>query len=177
MITTAELLLAARLPLLELGQRANAIREATYADRTYFAAHPAPALELALPSSATIEETIEEIVAHLLAHPQDPISVEPSIVATPGDTTGEAEIRLIALARLAYPPTTHIRAHWTRLSDAIAQVALRFGADELTGFPPHLDRREILRAIHEAGREPYLCNAAYAPVALPSSTVHDLKIL
>ena len=173
MITTEELLLAARLPLLELGQRANAIREATYADRTYFAAHPAPALELALPASATIEE----IVARLLAHPPNPISVEPSIVATPGDTTGEAEIRLIALARLAYPPTTHIRAHWTRLSDAIAQVALRFGADELTGFPPHLDRREILRAIHEAGREPYPCNAAYTPVALPSSTVHDLKVL
>ena len=173
MITTEELLLAARLPLLELGQRANAIREATYADRTYFAAHPDPALQLALPSSATIEE----IVARLLAPPKNPISVEPSIVATPGDTTGEAEIRLIALARLAYPPTTHIRAHWTRLSDAIAQVALRFGADELTGFPPHLDRREILRAIQEAGREPYPCDDAYTPVALPSSTVHDLKVL
>ena len=165
MITTEELLLAARLPLLELGRRANAIRENTHADRTYFCAHPAPALELALPSSAMPEE----IVAHLLAHPQSPISVEPSIVAAQGDTTGEAEIRLIALARLAFPPTTHIRAHWTRLSDAIAQVALRFGADELTGFPPHLDRREILRAIHEAGREPYPCNAAYAPITLPES--------
>ena len=163
MITTEELLLAARLPLLELGQRANAIRETTYGDCTYFAAHPAPALELALPSSATPEE----IVARLLAHPKNPISVEPSIVATQGDTTGEAEIRLIALARLAFPPTIHIRAHWTRLSDAIAQVALRFGADELTGFPPDLDRREILRAIREAGREPYPCNAAYAPITLP----------
>ena len=163
MITTEELLLAARLPLLELGQRANAIRETTYGDCTYFAAHPAPALELALPSSATPEE----IVARLLAHPKNPISVEPSIVATQGDTTGEAEIRLIALARLAFPPTIHIRAHWTRLSDAIAQVALRFGADELTGFPPHLDRREILRAIQEAGREPYPCNAAYDPITLP----------
>ena len=163
MITTEELLLAARLPLLELGQRANAIRETTYGDCTYFAAHPAPALELALPSSATPEE----IVARLLAHPKNPISVEPSIVATQGDTTGEAEIRLIALARLAFPPTIHIRANWTRLSDAIAQVALRFGADELTGFPPHLDRREILRAIQEAGREPYPCNAAYDPITLP----------
>ena len=163
MITTEELLLAARLPLLELGQRANAIRETTHADRTYFCAHPAPALELALPSSATPEE----IVARLLAHPLHCASVEPAVVAAPGDTTGEAEIRLIALARLAFPPTIHIRANWTRLSDAIAQVALRFGADELTGFPPHLDRREILRAIREAGREPYPCNAAYAPITLP----------
>ena len=77
-------------------------------------------------------------VFSLLAHPPNTISVEPSIVAAPGGTTGEAEIRLIALARLALPPTTHIRAHWTRLSDAIAQVALRFGADELTGFPKTL---------------------------------------
>ena len=164
MITTEELLLAARLPLLELGQRANAIRETAHANRTYFCAHPVPALELALPSSATIEE----VVARLLAHSVNPISVEPSIIAAQGDTTGEAEIRLIALARLAFPPTIHIRAHWTRLSDAIAQVALRFGADELTGFPPDLDRREILRAIHEAGREPYPCNATYAPITLPA---------
>lgn len=173
MITTEELLLAARLPLLELGLRANAIREATYADRTYFAAHPAPALELAVPSSATPEE----IVARLIAHPLNCASVEPTVVAEPGETTGEAEIRLIALARLAFPPTTHIRAHWTHLSDAIAQVALRFGADELTGFPPNLDRREILRAIQEAGRQPYPCDAAYTPITLPPTTVHDLKIL
>ena len=173
MITTEELLLAARLPLLELGRRANAIREAAYADRTYFSPHPAPALELALSSSATIEE----IVTRLLAHSLNCASVEPTVVAAPGDTTGEAEIRLIALARLAFPPTVHIRAHWTRLSDAIAQVALRFGADELTGFPPHLDRREILRTIREAGREPYVCDAAYTPIALPELASHELKVL
>ena len=173
MITTEELLLAARLPLLELGKRANAIRETTYGDRTYFCAHPAHALELAIPSSATPEE----IVARLQAHFENPISVEPSIVVAHGDTTGEAEIRLIALARLAFPPTTHIRAHWTHLSDAIAQVALRFGADELTGFPPTLDRREILRAIQEAGREPYPCNAAYAPITLTETTSHELNVL
>jgi hypothetical protein len=159
MITASELVEAARLPLLELGARANAVREAAYGDRVYFCASPAPALEIAVPYGA-------DLVASLLAVQPDG-SVEPRIVATAGETAGEAEIRLIALARLAYPPTVHVRANWMVLTDAIAQVALRFGADELTGFPRELDRREIWRVIREAGREPYPCDSAYSLVDLP----------
>ncbi len=164
MINTEELLLAARLPLLSLGALANTRSELFHGNLTYFAAHPTPTIELALPASATPEEII---AALLTVRAQNPASLEPRIVSNAGDTTGEAEIRLIALARLAMPPATHIRAHWTHLTDAMAQVALRFGADELTGFPPSLDRREIYRAIREAGREPYPCDPQYQPVDLP----------
>ena len=164
MINQAELLLAARLPLLTLGTRANALRELAHGNRVYFATHPATALELAVNSAATAEEIVAALAA---ARAQNPSSIEPRILASNGDTTGEAEIRLIALTRLALPPETHIRAHWTHLTDAMAQVALRFGADELTGFPLDLDRREIHRAIREAGREPYPCDAAYLPIHLP----------
>jgi len=164
MITTEELQLAARLPLLKLGARANAIRETAHGNRVYFAPHPGEALELALPSNASPEEIALALVA---ARAQNPASLEPRIVAINGDTTGEAEIRMIALARLALPPTTHIRANWMALTDAMAQVALRFGADELSGFPPDLDRREIYRTIREAGRDPYPCDAQYLPLDLP----------
>ncbi len=173
MITTEELQLAARLPLLTLGARANTIREAAHGNRVYFAPHPAVTLELAVPSNASPEEIA---LALLAAREQDPSSVEPRIVAMNGDTTGDAEIRLISLARLALPPTTHIRANWTTLSDAMAQVALRFGADELCGFPPELDRREIYRTIREAGRDPYPCDAQYLPLDLPEPAA-KLRVL
>jgi len=127
MITTEELQLAARLPLLTLGARANTIREAAHGNRAYFAPHPSGAIELAVPSNASPEEIA---LALLAVREQDPSSVEPRIVAMNGETTGDAEIRLIALARLALPSTTHIRANWTLLTDAMAQVALRFGADD-----------------------------------------------
>lgn len=172
MITPEELLTWARLPLLDLGRHANALREAAFGDRVYFAAQPSPALELAVASSASPEE----IVAQLLAAPGPGSSVEPRVVATGSDTTGEAEIRLIALARLAFPPSVHVRANWTHLSDAMAQVALRFGADELSGLPPDLDRREILRVIQEAGRVPYPCDSTYAGVELPQPALR-LQVL
>jgi hypothetical protein len=173
MITSDELLHAARSPLLTLGARANAIREAAFGDRTYFAAQPPAAFELTLSSSASPEETVALLVA---TRQTNPPSVEPRITAAPGDTTGEAEIRLIALARLAFPTTVHVRANWTTLSDAVAQVALRFGADELAGFPPDLDRREIWRVIREAGREPYPCDDAYLPIDLPEP-IAKLRVL
>ncbi|MBY0504745.1 MAG: hypothetical protein K2X03_12600 [Bryobacteraceae bacterium] len=171
MMDESELLEAAKLPLLALGARANAVREAAHGNRVYFSAQALPGEALALPSSATAEDA----VAALLSLREGP-SVEPRVLAMNGDTTGEAEIRLIALARLALPPTTHIRANWSVLTDAMAQVALRFGADELTGFPPDLDRREIWRAIREAGREPYPCDAQYREVEM-AEPVAKLRVL
>ncbi len=152
---------AAHLPLLELGARANAVREQAFGNRTYYSADPAPSLELALP-------TDPDLMAERLWAQREAgfSSVEPRINPTAGETTGEAEIRALALARLIFPPSVHMRANWSALTDAIAQVALRFGADELAGFPADLDRREISRAIREAGREPYPCDATYAAVAL-----------
>lgn len=173
MITSTELLTWARQPLLDLGRYANSLREAAFGDSTYFAAHPAPALEVTVSSSATPEEIVAELMS---VRRSSPGSIEPRVLAAPGDTTGEAEIRLIALARIAFPAPIHIRANWTQLSDAVAQVALRFGADELSGLPPDLDRREILRTIQEAGRVPCPCNGEYHPVELPHPTA-KLNIL
>jgi hypothetical protein len=172
MITSEELLTWARRPLLDLGRHANGLREAAFGDRVYFAAQPAPACELVVSSAASPEE----IVAELLAGSTAVTVVEPRVVATGGDTTGEGEIRLIALARIVYPASVHIRANWTHLSDAMAQVALRFGADELSGLPPDLDRREIWRVIQEAGRVPYPCDSAYGAVELPQPSAR-LQVL
>src|SRR5258705_9833226 len=48
-------------------------------------------------------------------------------------TTGMLDIRQIAVSRLILDNFPHIKAYWQMLSPKIAQIALRFGADDLDG--------------------------------------------
>lgn len=84
------------------------------------------------------------------------------IPADENSASGEAEIRAIAQARLDRDDP-HIAADWTGLTPYLAQVALRFGADTLTGIPPGTPRQEVVRLIVEAGREPFECDANFQP--------------
>jgi len=76
---------------------------------------------------------------------------------------GEAELRAIARARLEHPEVEHVAADVSRLTPYVAQVALRFGADELRGIPAGTPKQEIVRWITGAGLEPYECDANYQP--------------
>jgi aminodeoxyfutalosine synthase len=93
-------------------------------------------------------------------------------------TTGFADIRNIAVARLVLDNIPHIKAYWVMMTPRIAQVALRFGADDLDGTiveeriyhdagattEQGLRRTELLRLIREAGREPVERDTLYHPV-------------
>jgi aminodeoxyfutalosine synthase len=48
-------------------------------------------------------------------------------------TTGLTDIRQIAVSRLLLDNFPHIKAYWQMLTPKIAQIALRFGADDLDG--------------------------------------------
>ena len=48
-------------------------------------------------------------------------------------TTGFADIKNIAVARLMLDNIPHIKAYWVMMTPRIAQIALRFGADDLDG--------------------------------------------
>src|SRR5436305_4383916 len=83
-------------------------------------------------------------------------------------TTGFTDIKSIAVARLTLDNFAHIKAYWQMLTPKIAQIALRFGADDLDGTvieekiyhdagattPQGMRREELTRLIREAGREP-----------------------
>ena len=92
--------------------------------------------------------------------------------------TGFADLKNIAVARLLLDNFEHIKAYWIMLTPRIAQIALRFGADDLDGtvieekiyhdagatteqFTP---RAELERLIREAGREPVERDTLYRPV-------------
>jgi aminodeoxyfutalosine synthase len=92
--------------------------------------------------------------------------------------TGYHDLKSIAISRLLLDNFDHIKAYWVMLTPAIAQIALRFGADDLDGtvveekiyhdagaktaeFTPRL---ELERLIREAGRVPVERDTLYRPV-------------
>ncbi len=92
--------------------------------------------------------------------------------------TGFADLKNIAISRLLLDNFDHIKAYWIMLTPRIAQIALRFGADDIDGtvveekiyhdagattaqFTP---RAELERLIREAGRVPVERDTFYRPI-------------
>ena len=93
-------------------------------------------------------------------------------------TTGLTDIRQIAVSRLLLDNFPHIKAYWQMLTPKIAQIALRFGADDLDGTvveekiyhdagattPQGMTRKQLCRLITEAGRVPVERDTLYHAV-------------
>ena len=93
-------------------------------------------------------------------------------------TTGLTDLRQIAVSRLLLDNFPHIKAYWQMLTPKIAQIALRFGADDIDGTvveekiyhdagsteSQSLRRGDLLRLIRAAGREPVERDTLYRPV-------------
>ena len=93
-------------------------------------------------------------------------------------TTGFADIKNIAVARLMLDNIPHIKAYWIMMTPRMAQIALRFGADDIDGTvveekiyhdagattSQSLRRAELLQLIRKAGREPVERDTLYRPV-------------
>lgn len=93
-------------------------------------------------------------------------------------TTGLADLREIATARLVLDNIPHLKAYWVMLTPKLAQVALSFGADDLDGTvveetiyhmagaatAQSLPRRELERIVREAGFEPVERDTLYRPI-------------
>jgi len=99
-------------------------------------------------------------------------------------TTGFADIKNIAIARLLLDNFPHIKAYWIMMTPKIAQVAQRFGADDIDGTvveekiyhdagattAQSLRRDELLRLIRQAGRDPVERDTLYRPVSRNEAT-------
>ena len=83
-------------------------------------------------------------------------------------TSGMLDIKQIAVSRLVLDNFPHVKAYWQMMTPKIAQIALRFGADDIDGTvieekiyhdagattPQGMRRQDLVRLIREAGREP-----------------------
>ena len=99
-------------------------------------------------------------------------------------TTGFLDLKNIAVARLMLDNIPHIKAYWIMMTPRIAQIAQRFGADDIDGTvveekiyhdagattSQSLRRGELLRLIREAGREPVERDTLYHPVERTPAT-------
>jgi aminodeoxyfutalosine synthase len=170
--------------------------------------------EIGLRSNATMlyghVETEEERVDHLikLRELQDqthgfvtfiPLAFHPdntglSHIPKP---TGYADLRNIAVARLLLDNFDHIKAYWIMLTPRVAQIALRFGADDIDGTvveekiyhdagattAQFTSRAQLERLIREAGRVPVERDTLYHPIdrskmpAPPPKTSASLSII
>ena len=167
--------------------------------------------EIGMRSNATMlyghVETHEERVDHMLRlrNLQDrthgfqtfiPLAFHPAntpLAHLPGPT-GMDDLKTIAVSRLLLDNFDHIKAYWIMLTPRIAQVALRFGADDLDGTvieekiyhdagattPEHLSRVELERLIRAAGRMPVERDTLYnrveraaMPTPPPSAGIPD----
>jgi aminodeoxyfutalosine synthase len=151
--------------------------------------------EIGLPSNATMlyghVETEEERLEHLLLlrELQDrthgfvafiPLAFHPqnTALAHLPQTTGYTDLKNMAVARLLLDNFDHIKAYWIMLTHPVAQIALRWGADDLDGtvveekiyhdagaktaeFTP---RAELERLIRAAGRVPVERDTLYRAV-------------
>jgi aminodeoxyfutalosine synthase len=93
-------------------------------------------------------------------------------------TSGFNDLKQISIARLMLDNIPHIKAYWIMLTPSMAQIAQRFGANDIDGTvveekiyhdagattEQHLRRKDLLRLIREAGREPVERDTAYRPV-------------
>jgi aminodeoxyfutalosine synthase len=107
------------------------------------------------------------------------------------------DLRTLAVSRLMLDNVPHIKAYWVSMTPKIAQVGLRFGADDIDGTivhetiyhaagsrsPQGLTEGELVRLIREAGRIPIERDTLYNVVrehpraAMPESAlkVRDRK--
>jgi len=151
--------------------------------------------QIGLHSNATMLyghiETDEERVEHLLALRalQDetggfvafiPLAFHPENtgLAHLPKPTGFTDLKTIAISRLLLDNFDHIKAYWIMLTPRVAQIALRFGADDMDGtvveekiyhdagattdqFTP---RAQLERLIREAGRVPVERDTLYRQI-------------
>src|SRR6202453_97390 len=99
-------------------------------------------------------------------------------------TTGLTDIRQIAVSRLLLDNFSHIKAYWQMMTAKIAQISLRFGADDIDGTvveekiyhdagattPQGMRRSDLVRLIREAGREPVERDTLYRNVVRHEDT-------
>lgn len=99
-------------------------------------------------------------------------------------TTGMDDVKNIAIGRLVLDNFPHVKSYWQMVTPKMAQITLRFGADDIDGTvieekiyhdagattPQGLRRDELIRLIREAGREPMERDTLYRPVTRSETT-------
>jgi aminodeoxyfutalosine synthase len=94
------------------------------------------------------------------------------------EPTAVDDLKTLAISRLMLDNFDHIKAYWVSMGTDVAQMALRFGADDIDGtiihetiyhsagseVPMAMSRADLIRLIREAGRVPVERDTLYGIV-------------
>ena len=114
-----------------------------------------------------------------------PANTELGKIVRHHETTGFMDLKNVAISRLLLDNFPHIKAYWVMMTARVAQVALRFGADDIDGTvveeqiyhaagaptPQVMTRQQLVHLIREAGHEPVERDTLYRPVSRTETTV------
>lgn len=107
------------------------------------------------------------------------------------EPTAFDDLKTIAVSRLLLDNIDHIKAYWVSMGLDVAQLALRFGADDIDGtivhetiyhsagsdVPMGLTRADLIRLIREAGRVPVERDTLYGVVEeLPAAEAPEASL-
>jgi len=148
-------------------------------------------------------ETVEDRVDHLLRlrRLQDetggltgliPLAFHPenTPLADLPASSGQTDLRVIAVSRLLLDNIPHVKAYWIQIGVKLAQIALFFGADDLVGTvvdetithaagattASGMSRTDFERLIRESGREPVERDAHYRRVVRSGSRAEPVSV-
>lgn len=115
-----------------------------------------------------------------------PLSFHPdnTMLAHIPKSSGMLDIRQIAVSRLILDNFPHIKSYWQMVTPKMAQISLRFGADDVDGTvieekiyhdagaktPQRMRRADLVRMITEAGRIPFERDTLYRAVTRSEDT-------
>ena len=99
-------------------------------------------------------------------------------------STGMLDLRQISVSRLLLDNFPHIKSYWQMVTPKMAQISLRFGADDIDGTvieekiyhdagattPQGMRRADLVRLITEAGRIPFERDTMYRAVTRSEDT-------
>ena len=147
--------------LISLGREADALRRRLHPDGIVtYTSGPNEVTEIAFPGDATIELRLDILSRFrerdlMVARP----IVDPS-------ATGMEYVKTVALTRLCLDHVPHLQATWNLFGLKIAQVALRFGADDLGAVDGTATEGELRRLIRDAGFIPKHRDALFRSYSL-----------
>jgi aminodeoxyfutalosine synthase len=107
------------------------------------------------------------------------------------EPTAFDDLKTLAVSRLLFDNVEHVKAYWVSMGLDVAQLALRFGADDLDGtivhetiyhsagsdVPMGLTHAQLVRLIREAGRVPVERDTLYGVVEeLPAAEAPEASL-
>ena len=152
--------------LIALGQEADAVRKKLHPDDmvSYAKTSDDGVLEHLFARAQSVEERIDALEG-ICAQQQrvNFVAFRPLVEA---NSTGMEYVKTVALARICIDNIVHIQSDWRMFGLKVAQLALRFGANDLGTVGDGASEEELRRIIRDAGFVPKQRDALFRTYAV-----------